>query len=1054
MGNIASSNDEDFSKTIDFCKQLRLLHFVVNEPKTYSETYSQFQACIGGDEGEGDEAGALKSQHKELARRIEEIDFDEYRLMFSIRRILFSAPFRGSIIGYDLVPVDVDSKSRRVKYVISFDTHEHRPPSSSAPSPCPTESETGGASGGIKSYRTKRSYNEFLQLDERIRNLFSTAKERQDKRQLEEELDRRDRFMRQLEKSGSSSSSSSATTQTSTKEDASSVEERRPSMEEVQLEDDFWIYVKPKHLQKRSSKEMSVEEDKEKEKDEDKGEEEEEEDGYDGLKLPPLPPKQFCWDDASRLAVAETRMPLLEAYLQAVFANAYLTNHEVFLRFLFSPDSFGDDIEVDDENAEVDGAGQQKKRKTSGAEAADAAEAVLTPKTRQRSDYEGAAIVDDYETPAARSSTAVDIRDHPASGKARQTSPRLPKLSGELVIIDDWERAEEEQQEEQEEKANPTTASATEPPAAILQESVEELFGSSPFFSLMDTIKDPARGIIGDEAEQQQQQDPAKEQDPELLPPRDLRDDWSFLCVELAVCKRRHSRRRGGKKAAEAAHGKEGEEEERLEADDRETQRLIERTRTLELKAQARTKQQQQQRPRVRVSCDGLPDGSQQRNLRGRELSGSADGEQADKTRERRRRLVAEDDYEAEDEIEERERHKRVMSRLHEAEEWVNRLDGGRRRSGGKKQRRRWRVTSVESFVLSTGTGELPSALRKCLEKQAKTLMVAHGLASGKTGAIIASKKGAATLLQKSLAILGVTTSREVNLMMAACLQLALSRVLLFLRLNSLEAYLSSRFFIHSSTYLGRVASMSAINSAQLIAKASILGALVAFLVEEIHLFVLFLRVWKVNGEKGLDLRQFIKGTVVNLASNTSAYAGAIAGGTIGTMIEPGGGTIIGSLIGGILCGLLVSFGSDYVYSKYYGEEDEEDAVEMEDFNRALSAEEEMEAEDEQWEQLHLNADLWEDLVAEFEQLDGNEYEADTIDDIRREHEEASAQTRPQKKGGSGRKKRRSGSDAKPSSLATKWGRVMSAARRRRRPSKANTREGTRAQGESSQSPH
>lgn len=257
------------------------------------------------------------------------------------------------------------------------------------------------------------------------------------------------------------------------------------------------------------------------------------------------------------------------------------------------------------------------------------------------------------------------------------------------MIIDDWERAEEEQQEQEQEedKASSTTPSATEPPAAILQESVEELFGSSPFFSLMDTIKDPARGIIeGDEAEQpQQQQDPAKEQDPELLPPRDLRDDWSFLCVELAVCKRRHSRRRrgggGGKKAAEAAHGKEGEEEEeRLEVDDRETRRLIERTRTLELKAQARTKQQQ--RPRVTVSCDGLPD----------------------KARERRRRLVAEDDYEAEDEIEERERHKRVMSRLHEAEEWVNRLDGGRRRSGrGKKQRRRWRVTSVESFVLSTG---------------------------------------------------------------------------------------------------------------------------------------------------------------------------------------------------------------------------------------------------------------------------------------------------------------------------------------------------------------
>src|SRR4051812_39020957 len=31
-----------------------------------------------------------------------------------------------------------------------------------------------------------------------------------------------------------------------------------------------------------------------------------------------------------------------------------------------------------------------------------------------------------------------------------------------------------------------------------------------------------------------------------------------------------------------------------------------------------------------------------------------------------------------------------------------------------------------------------------------------------------------------------------------------------------------------------------------------------------------------------------------------------------------GGGTIIGSLIGGIMCGILVSFGSDYVYSKYF----------------------------------------------------------------------------------------------------------------------------------------
>jgi preprotein translocase subunit SecG len=88
----------------------------------------------------------------------------------------------------------------------------------------------------------------------------------------------------------------------------------------------------------------------------------------------------------------------------------------------------------------------------------------------------------------------------------------------------------------------------------------------------------------------------------------------------------------------------------------------------------------------------------------------------------------------------------------------------------------------VIARAVTTGTGELPSVLRKCLEKQAKALMVAHGLAvlapdiqdmflivslltcpfsspmqSGKTGAIIASKKGAATLLQKSLAILGTS---------------------------------------------------------------------------------------------------------------------------------------------------------------------------------------------------------------------------------------------------------------------------------------------------------
>jgi hypothetical protein len=142
--------------------------------------------------------------------------------------------------------------------------------------------------------------------------------------------------------------------------------------------------------------------------------------------------------------------------------------------------------------------------------------------------------------------------------------------------------------------------------------------------------------------------------------------------------------------------------------------------------------------------------------------------------------------------------------------------------------------------------------------------------------------------------------------------------------------------------------------------------------------------------------------------------------------------------------------------ARYYGEEEEEEpAVEMEDLNRVLSVEEEMEAEDEQWEKLHLNVDLWEELVAEFEQLDGVEYETDTIDDIRREKPKATTEARTKKKeSGSGRKARGNGQPATP--LATKWGRVMNAARRRRRPSKSSTstREGTRAQGESSQSPN
>lgn len=147
---------------------------------------------------------------------------------------------------------------------------------------------------------------------------------------------------------------------------------------------------------------------------------------------------------------------------------------------------------------------------------------------------------------------------------------------------------------------------------------------------------------------------------------------------------------------------------------------------------------------------------------------------------------------------------------------------------------------------------------------------------------------------------------------------------------------------------------------------------------------------------------------------------------------------------------------------RIYGDDDEEYAgeVELEEMNRLPTAEEEEEAEEEQWEKLHLNADLWEELVAEFEQLDGTEYEYDTVDEIRhRGEEDAHAEaTKETNKKGSSRRRRRSrrssSSSASSSSSSTSmWNRVMSVARRRR-VKKISARKGTLSHEESEQSPH
>jgi len=1008
MGN-SSSGYEDFSKTIDFCKQLRLLHFVVNDPEAYSDELPCLKAFSSL---EATHNKPLRSQHRELDKRIAEIDFEQYRLMFSIRRILFSVPFRGAIIGYVLV--DAGGKSRRVNYILNFETHEHRPVTHHAePTAHDEEKEytccynsllSHGSHGrAIKTYRAQRSYSEFLQLDSRIQSLF--VSEHKDMQQFQAEMDRHERFAKQLKKAphakgGSNSSQLLAV-------ECQGDESKQEEVQEVKIgEDQVWINIQSKQTLQVEEKEIEGQ-------GKEKTNESQRSEGYASLHLPTLPPKQFCWDDASRLAVAEERMPVLNAYLQAIFANPLLANHDIFLQFLFSPDSFGDDAEGNDSGSS-DGEDELETGKR--------AEAATTPKTRHRSNYgsavKNAAAIEEYDLPPPEARLLTD---------------------GGLAIIDEWERVEvktgapcqegrpraEKEQSSREERFNTgsmgaevknntehqreNASSAADP--ELLEEAIEELFGTSPF-SIIPTVGDmnEASNVMsstqpeGDTNEASNVMSSTQSEQPRLLT-----DDWSFLSVEMAICKRRSGRKR--KQHARREQGEEGV--------DSEMKRFIERTRTIETLEKMKARELR----KVGSGHAYLP--GEGENKKGLE-AGEGEGES---------------------EEEEEGRHRRVMKRLNEAEEWVNKLDYSRQ----NKKKQRWRVANIEYYVLSTGTGELSSVLRTCLEKQARTLMVAHGIASSKTGAIMASKKGMATLIYKSLTVLGFTTSGEVKLMMAACLHLALSRVLLFLRLSSVEAFLSSRFFIHSATYFGRVASMSAISAARLIAKANILSSVVAFLVEEIYLFVLFIRVWKFHGQAGLGMNSFVKGTMANITSNASGYAGAIVGGTIGTILEPGGGTIIGSLVGGILCRFLISFGSNYIYTKLYGDEEEEgESTEMMQFAPPTEEEEEQ-AEEEEWEILTQNISCWEELLAEFEQIDGNEYDESTADNSTTHHSDQIRKKGEKEERGASMDGRRKGKGGEP--LLSKWSKVMEQARRRRK-SKYNTREGLQSQEPTTQGPN
>lgn len=290
------------------------------------------------------------------------------------------------------------------------------------------------------------------------------------------------------------------------------------------------------------------------------------------------------------------------------------------MQFLFSPDSFGDMIEVDDERDSQDQPGT-------------GARVVTTPKIRQYCERDGtiaeAPMVEDYESKAETESQGQLEKQQ---NGAKPIIRSFPNFEEDLVIIEDWEPENCKQLRH----AGEETPALTKDAANTLEESIEQLFGSSPFFSLMDHVKRPidSNGDGNDD-----QTDNSKTNDDEQLQHRNVQDDWSFLCIEMAVCRRRRSRNR------EDDH------------EDMETMRFMEQTRTFE-RLMNKTRDQSEDE--------------------------ATENEQTDQET---------------DVNEERERQRRVMSRLHEAEEWVNELDGESQR----KKRRKWRVTNLESYILATG---------------------------------------------------------------------------------------------------------------------------------------------------------------------------------------------------------------------------------------------------------------------------------------------------------------------------------------------------------------
>jgi len=198
-------------------------------------------------------------------------------------------------------------------------------------------------------------------------------------------------------------------------------------------------------------------------------------------------------------------------------------------------------------------------------------------------------------------------------------------------------------------------------------------------------------------------------------------------------------------------------------------------------------------------------------------------------------------------------------------------------------------------------------------------------------------KKATEGALVAFFQLLGFMTQPEIALMASACTWLALNKCLLFLNLTRLDSMLSSSFFNKCATNIANINTLSVSGAMQLTYKANMIGALVSFLVNEIWLIIQFTRHWKTNGEKGIDKREFAQKTATNIFATGAGFAGSIMGAAVGTAIQPGAGTTIGGLIGGVFCSICASLGSDGLWKRL----NEKEALELERLLRATAQQEE-----------------------------------------------------------------------------------------------------------------